>query len=123
MKITGVYVNAEKGTLATREIEAELQSYYDLLDVSTIDIVSRKIRGVSYEIICDDEALCKDKPVVSMISSRYQPMLFGNLFVVNYGGNGGLASLTPADVKRIKQSYACAIDSGKMRKVLVGDYA
>ena len=120
--ITGIFVNAEKGTFTTRKIEAELQSYYDLLDVSTIDIVTRKIGGKSYEIICDDEALLKDAPIVSMIDSKYRPMLFGNLFVVNYGGDGELASLTPADVRRIKYCYACKIEPGKMRKVLKGEY-
>lgn len=120
--ITGVYVNAKDGTAQTRKIEAELQSYYKLLDVTTIDIVSRKIAGKYYDIVCDDEALLKDKPIVTMVSPKMEPMLCGNLFIVNRGKAGELASLTPADVKRVKGEFITVLTTRGIRALMRGDY-
>lgn len=109
-KVTGIYVNAEKHSAAPISIESKLDAYYELLDVSCIDIVSRKIGGKYYDIICDDEALLKANPICSMIDSDGKPMLFGNLFICSHDGEGNEISLSPDDIPRILR---------KMQPVLV----
>lgn len=121
-KITGIYVNAEKNSATPITIKAELQSYYDLLNVDTIDIVSRKIGGVYYDIICDDEALLKSDPIPTMINSKCELMLFGNLFIAKHDGEGNEVSLTRADVKRILNQYRALLTNRGVMNFMVGDY-
>ena len=56
-KLTGVYVNAENNSATPTTIDHSLDAMYTLLDVSTIDIVSRKIGGKYYDIIVYDRKL------------------------------------------------------------------
>ena len=121
-KITGVYVNAKTGKAEPRTIEANLDEYYKLLDVSTIDIVTRKIGETYYDIICDDEALLKNRPIISMIDSKCNPMLFGNLFIVKHDGRGELKSLTKADVNNVLGATVTLLSTKGFRTVMVGDY-
>ena len=121
-KITGVYVNAETGSATPTEIEAGLQSYYDLLGVDYIDIVSRKIGGKYYDIICDDEALLKADPVLTMIGPHCEPMLCGSLFICRHDGQGNEVSLTKSDVKRILDQNRALLTRQGVRWFMVGDY-
>ena len=121
-KRTGVYVNAEKHSATPRTIEAELQAYYDLLDVETIDIVTRKIGGKYYDIICDDEALLKNNPIPSMIGPHCDIMLFGNLFIALHDGEGNEISLTKDDVNRIMKCYRPILTRDGIQNFMVGDY-
>ena len=61
-EITGVLVNPDEKTVKKVTIEKSLDSYYKTLDCSCIDIVTRKIGGRRFDIICDDEGLYKDDP-------------------------------------------------------------
>lgn len=122
MKLTGIYVNAKDHTATPATIENKLQAYYDLLDVSTIDIVSRNIGGEYYDIICDDEALLKEKPVLSMIDTGCNPMLFGNLFIVKHDGEGNEISLKQADIKRILGNYKTLFTTKGFMNFMVGGY-
>lgn len=101
MKIKGVLVDIINKRIETREVEDTLEEYYNLLNCDMIEIVSRHIGGKDYDIICDEEGLLKVNPIVSAFDSLNQPMLVGNLFIVNYGGNGKEASLTEEDIDHI----------------------
>ena len=122
MEITGIYVNANDHTIEVKTIEKSLESYYSLLDVGCIDIASRKLGGQYYDIICDDEALFKADPIVTMLDLDKQPMLFGNLFIVKFDGKEDETSITEADVDRIFKSVTVVRSEKAVYLLLKGDY-
>lgn len=97
-------LDALKGTgFRTKEIHDELDEYYNLLDCDTIDIVSRKIGGIFYDIVVDDEGLFREDYVVSAVNPAGKPELVGNLvFARADERTGELQSLTDADIRKIK---------------------
>ena len=100
--LKGIFLNGRKSQVLT--IKKDLEEYYTLLDCSTIDIVSRKIDGVWYDIICDDEGLFKDPLVVTAIGTDFNPELVGSIFVVTYDDKkGDIKSLTTEDIERINK--------------------
>ena len=101
-KITGYLIDAVNGTAAPVTIGKNLSSYYQVLHCDTIDIVSRKIGGRPYLIICDDEGLLKDKPKITAIDKKANFMLVGSLLIVNDAPDGEIASLTDKDIDHIK---------------------
>lgn len=84
------------------EINDELDEYYKLLNCSMIDIVSRKIGGKWFDIVCDDEGLLKDDPKISAINDMGEPMLVGNLIFLHNDGYGEMVGLDDADIKHLK---------------------
>lgn len=99
-EIKAIVLNVNAGTVEVMDIEDELQTYYDLIGCDLIDIVSRRIGGKVYSIVCDDEGALIDKPKVSAWDEDMMPRLFGNLVITNRDGPE-LASLTAEDVDRI----------------------
>ena len=89
-----------------RMLEAStLKEYYKLLDCDIIDIVQRKIAGKYYEIICDDEGLLVDAPILSAAwKTTKKPALFGNLLIAGEAIDGELTSITAEDAKAITGS-------------------
>lgn len=100
--IRGIFIDVKEENWTEIEIEKSLQSYYDLIDCDCIDIVSRKIGGQYFDIICDDEGLC-NSPKISAINDMGEPMLVGNLFIVNYDGQGDITSLSDEDIDHVKK--------------------
>lgn len=83
------------------DIDDELDAFYDKLDCSCIDIVSRVIGEKRYDIMCDDEGLLKDAPKISAINDMGQPMFVGNLMFFNVDEAGELVGLSDEDVEYI----------------------
>jgi hypothetical protein len=82
-----------------------LKEYYELLNCDTIDIVSRKIAGKYYEIICDDEGLLVNMPTLSAAwKTTKKPALFGNLLIAGEAIDGELTSITSEDANAIMGS-------------------
>lgn len=105
MKIKGYLIDVNNpDNSGVKEIEKNLEGYYKLLECDMIDITSRRIGGEWYEIVCDDEALLKNNPVVSAIDSEYNLVLCGNLFIAKYDGDGDLMSLENEDIVNIEQN-------------------
>lgn len=102
-KITGVHVNPKTNTVREITIEKSLESYYKLLDCTCIDIVHRKIGGEYYDIICDDEALCKANAIPTAFG-KDGPMLFNDLFVVKFDGHDDVRSLTPEEASAVLEN-------------------
>ena len=82
--------------------ETELADLYAALECDMIDITCRKIGGKFYDVVCDDEGLLKDAPVLTAVTKTGEPMLCGNLLIANHEGPE-LTSLTDEDIKRIKR--------------------
>ena len=85
------------------EIPDSLEGYYELLGCETIDIVSRKIGGKYYDIVCDDEGLFKDDFSVSMVDADGNGLLVGKLLICNHDGDGNEVGLSDDDIDNITQ--------------------
>lgn len=82
-------------------VEADgLQDYYKHIGTDVIDIVTRRIGGEPFEIICDDEGLFKEYPKISAIDDMGQPMLVGNLLIA--GGVDNEGNMEPVEIEDIE---------------------
>jgi hypothetical protein len=95
-KITGFLIDVDSQEAKKVTVEKSLDGYYGILNCDCIDIVTRKIGGKRFAIVCDDEALLKSNPTPSAFDKDGYPMLFGNLFVTNNAGED-IASITDED--------------------------
>ena len=104
----------------------DLDCFYETLDCDTIDIVTRKIGGRVYDIICDDEALLKPFPCPSATGSN-GTMLYNKLLVCGQADDEGeLTSLTDEDIANLKahtQTSMCVVytahSGGKVKRELL----
>lgn len=111
-----VLIDVEKCKVKTVDIKDDLDTYYNLLNCSCIDIVCRKIGENWYDIICDDEGLFKEEPIVSAFLDN-EPHLVGNILVVGKADcRGNLTSLSDEQINEITQNvlYYCAFSHDKM---------
>ena len=99
--ITGYFINPDQKENGSRSVLDKLENWYKLLDCSTIDIVTRKVGKRTFDIICDDEGLFRDKPWISAVDHDYHPALVGRLFLCHHDEAGNLTSLEPDDVEYI----------------------
>ena len=84
-----------------------LDDYYRLIGCTCIDIVSRKINGIRYEIVCDDEGTFVENPKISAINHKGDPMLVGNLIIAGPAVEGELTDLTDSDMEYIRRNIYC----------------
>lgn len=97
-----------------------LDDYYDLIGCRCIDIVNRRIGKRRFEIICDDEGLLVDKPIMSAVSYMGEPMLMGNLLIA--GGeviDGELTPITDVEIEYIKEFMFDVLDLNDENRVIV----
>ena len=119
--ITACIVNKD-GSFSVTEIENRLDSYYPIIDCNTINIVSRRFAGRRLDVICDDEGLFTDHPVVTAIDTEYHPMLVGTIVIVRHDDEGETVSLTSEDVKAVRKSLRGVIESTGVRRIVQCDY-
>ena len=97
---------------------SELDDFYRELKATIFDIATRKIGGKYFDIFCDDMGLYREKPIVSAVDSKDEPMLVGNLIFANHNDKGETTSLTDEDVQLISQNIFVAVTSdGKTSRV------
>lgn len=96
--ITGYFVDPENCIAEPRTIEHSLEGFYALLRCDLVDMPERRIGGDPFTIICDDEGLLKENPVVSAYDPMGNPALVGPIFVVKFDGEEDVRSLTEEDV-------------------------
>lgn len=107
-QIRAYYIDPSTNTAEPRVIDADLQTYYRLLHCDCIDIVTRKI-GTNrssrvFDIICDDEGLLQDDPLISAIDNLGRGMLVGALLITGTAdAKGDLTDLTEKDVQFIRK--------------------
>lgn len=103
-----IYLNVKEGKAPKIvDIKDDLQTFYKLIDCDIIDITTRECNNVICDIICDDEGLLKDNPIVSAINTRNQPELVGNLLICGYANSGGqLQGLTNSEILAVLSSFA-----------------
>ena len=100
-----------------------LEDYYRYLKCDCIDIPSRRVGTVYYDIICDDNGLLVEEPIVSAVDSNYKPMLVGNLLFCHYDEDGEETDCIEADMINLRRNllYAFMPDGSKFA-VLRVDY-
>lgn len=97
------YLNPYTDAAEVVDVEDSLGVFYDMLDCTTIDIVSRKIGGKRFDIICDDEGTFVDDAHISAINDLGSMMLVGALLVCRNDGEGALVGLDDDDIKHIER--------------------
>lgn len=111
-KLRCYLVDVENGYAGLDHVEDSLPSFYEKLNCTTIDIVSRTIGGKPYDIICDDEGLLKENPTVSAMDAERKPMLVGNLLICGPADEeGNLTSLTRDDLDHIRKCISFRINA------------
>lgn len=120
--IQAILWNNKKGELSTVEIFPwdQLKQMYELLDCDTIDITTRPIGGISYDIIVDDEGLLKQSAQLSLVN-HLKPELVGNLLFAQYDELGEMRTLTKSEIEHFKKSVQVLHyinDKGELKAVL-----
>lgn len=80
------------------DIIPELDEFYEALNCDTIDIVVRKVDGLEFDIVCDDEGLFKGPAIPSAYTAQGNPALVGNLLFCHHNSDGELTELSEDDV-------------------------
>lgn len=98
--LKGLLLDTTTQKAAIVEIEDSLESFYERLHCSTIDIVDAKIGDEIYSVVCDDEAAIRDIPqVVSFVSRRR--ILINSIFICKCNSEGELISVSSEDEKNL----------------------
>ena len=93
--------NPKKG-FEIKEMESLLKNYYETIETDVIDCVTVKIGKTNYEVVCDDEGLLKDNPILSFALSPLRA-LFG-ILVFTRQKNGEWIGLTDDEINEIKEN-------------------
>lgn len=93
----------KKQELIEKDIENELDTFYEIIGCRCIDIARRKVGGKYFDIIVDDEGLLKDSPRCTAVDTKtFDSMLFGTLIFTNTDDEGNTVELSDEDIKLIK---------------------
>ena len=108
--ISGMYIDKDSYMITT--VPDELQSYYKLLGCSCIEAPSIKVDGRYFDVICDEEALCRgDIPRctvgVRMNETQFKPLIHGPCFVCKADEEGNWCSPTYQEFKALEKALAC----------------
>lgn len=112
-QIKVVIINRDaEGNLIVKDqiIDDTLETYYNLLNCNTIDIVNRKIRHFRACFVIDDEYLLKGapkEPPIAVFEGNGREEIFNALVITGTSDNeGNLTSLSDFQVELIKSSIS-----------------
>lgn len=94
----------ETNQYQVREIENDLDTYYDIIGCRCIDIPQRKIGNHYYDIIVDDEGLLQSDPIISAVDKTGSPMLVGTLIVCQSNEEGETIGLTDEEIEEVRKN-------------------
>ena len=95
-------IDVKNEIVGTVDVNDDLQEYYNILGVSTIDIVMRRIGDRVFDIICDDEGMFNEPVKISAVSSNEEPMLVGNLLFAHHDKEGNMVGLSDEDLAHLR---------------------
>lgn len=81
----------------------DLNAIKTLIGCDCFDIVHRAFGGKQYCVVCDDEALLKPKPLLSVFAHDPYSRIYDNVIIACEKGED-LASISPIDEIRIKSA-------------------
>lgn len=123
-KMNTIFLDIEQNkNPKTININDDLDTYYKLINCSTIDIVQRKINGHTVNIVCDDEGLFKSEPKISAINKKtFEPELVGNLIITGLADeDGNLQGIEKETQKDILENIKPLIIQNKISRILLID--
>jgi len=107
-------LDVKKGTgLEGISIPDKLSAYYEKIGCSTIDIVVRRIGDRYFDIICDDEGLFDEHPIVSALDDEFRPALVGNLIFAHHDAEGNMTGLNLGDEEIIRNALVQLYDTAR----------
>ena len=116
-----ILINAESGIVEIVDVVDDLDVFYAEINCRCIDIVFRTIGDRTYSIMCDDEGLFKEMPIISAVNSKtFERMFVGNLMIFNDNDEGDLEGLSDDDIDYIMQHINIDLMSGN--PLLLCDY-
>lgn len=118
----GYFINVKDGYSEVVDVQDDLEVFYEKIDCTTIDIVNRKVGGVYYAIVCDDEGLFTERVMVSAATKAGDPVLVGNLLIFQNGEDGELAGLSGEDVGRVKTNIYLALNNERAWPIVQVEY-
>lgn len=80
-KIDCYIINAKDMVYTKTIIDDNLETFYDIINTDSVEIISRKINGKMTQIICDEEGKLKQHQYISAISEEHNETLVGNLII------------------------------------------
>lgn len=99
-----IYLDIKNNKLPEiKDIEDDLKVFYKLIDCRCVDMVYRAIGDKVFTVICDDEGLFEENPIISAIDEKLNPMFVGNLIISNHDDEGYLTGLSKDDINLILQ--------------------
>ena len=101
------------------DIEDSLDVFYHIIGCNVIDIVTRRVAGVPFSIICDDEGMLKENYVTALTSSG-DIMLVGNLIFCHVGKDGELKGLSDSEIDLLESMIRVGSLDGQKWNVIVG---
>lgn len=114
-------LDAENREISVIDVEDDLDAFYEKLNCRCIDIPVRSIGGRYFDVMCDDEGLLKEDPVVSAIGSN-GVMLVGNLMFFHHDDEGNLVELSDEDISHIKKNLRVVIHEVASSAIPVASY-
>lgn len=89
--------------IEAKAIENNLSAFYSEIECQYIDILKRRIKGKWYSVICDEEGLNQEDPIITALSASNQyDKIVGTVIITGVENeNGDLASLADEDVNNI----------------------
>lgn len=118
-KVKLLLLNPVKGVKTVEY--SDYRDLYPHLECEHFDITNRIIGGKVFDVICDDEGLLKDNPVVSMVDMAFNPMLVGNLIFANHDADGNTTSLSQEDIRLIMENLIYIEVNGSVRTIVICD--
>lgn len=112
---------APNKAVEAKDINPDLDTYYDIIGCRCIDIVNYPIAGKRYDIICDDEGLFNPDPIVTAIDKEGRPLLVGSLIICSHDDEGYEKSLEPEDINRLLNAVYCSVQNDEMHPVIMTD--
>ena len=123
-KLTLFLVSIEDKKAEKVVIDHTLQAFYDTIHCvyDTVDIVSRKIGGKYFDVICDDDGLAREPHHCSAVDKEGNPMLVGSFLVANHDEAGETRSLSDEDIAVIQKSVqvVCTRNLPSPHPIIVG---
>ena len=113
--IKGFLVDVKNRTAKEIDFEPSLSKYYELLGCDTIDIVTRSVGGKVFDVICDDEGLMCENPVISAVDTKMEPMLVGSLLFVHHDSAGNTTGVTGEECTHLL-AHVCQVTQGSDTK-------
>lgn len=115
-EIRGYYIDVVNAQYGECTVADDLDTYYQMLNCESIEIVKCRVQGREFLVICDEEGLLKDDKIVSAVDVLGRWMLIGNLFIVGgVDSEGELTGLSDDNVIYIQDHITAEVTDGKHR--------